>query len=263
MTGEYKPKHKLEFGPHNMDLSSPKSVPSKAFVKINCPACDTEVSAANLSLPDKLGKCQACNAVFPIAKAIAALQQPTKPVVQKPVGIDKFEFQDELDFKIKKTYTGSIGLAGVIIFTFAVPLFLLLFYKGKVGMAWPIISAALFGVSILEVTKRQKDEIDITINNYNLDIRFRPNNFSTDQSFAISEIDQLYVKPYGDGKHFALYAIINELEGQKHVKLIGMLNSRAKAKYLEQEIENHLGIVDRHVPESESPPSPPQIVLGE
>ncbi|MEM6319626.1 MAG: hypothetical protein AAF960_18275 [Bacteroidota bacterium] len=245
-----------------MDLNPPKSTPQKAFIKINCPACDTEVSAANLSLPDKLGKCQACNAVFPIADAVAALQQSPKSIVQKPVGIDKFEFQDELDFKIKKPYTGSIGLAGIIIFTFAVPLFLILFYKGKIGMMWPIVSAALFGLSILEVTKRQKDEIDITINSYNLDIRFRPNNFSKDKSFAVNEIDQLYVKPYGDGKHFSLYAIINKLEGQKHVKLIGMLNERAKAKYLEQEIENHLGIIDRHVPESEIPPPPLQIVIG-
>ena len=41
--------------------------------------------------------------------------------------------------------------------------------------------------------------------------------------------------------------ILNGIEGQKHVPLIPVLGSLSKARYLEQEIEKHLGIIDREV----------------
>ena len=45
--------------------------------------------------------------------------------------------------------------------------------------------------------------------------------------------------------------IVNDLKGQKHVELIKSVNSRTKAKYIEQEIEKQLGITDRRVPDEE------------
>ena len=41
--------------------------------------------------------------------------------------------------------------------------------------------------------------------------------------------------------------IVNGLEGQRHIRLIPSLNSLSKARYLEQEIEKYLGIIDREV----------------
>ena len=43
--------------------------------------------------------------------------------------------------------------------------------------------------------------------------------------------------------------IVNSLEGQKHVDLIHHAGTLSKAKFIEQEIERHLGIIDRKVPE--------------
>lgn len=41
--------------------------------------------------------------------------------------------------------------------------------------------------------------------------------------------------------------IINGADGQKHIVLISKVLSLSKAKHLEQEIEKHLGIIDREV----------------
>jgi len=46
-----------------------------------------------------------------------------------------------------------------------------------------------------------------------------------------------------------IYVIVNGSNGQKHQKLLSV-NTLTKAKYLEQEIENYLGIKDRKVLES-------------
>ena len=60
--------------------------------------------------------------------------------------------------------------------------------------------------------------------------------------------DRLYLKPSADGIGISIHMIINGLDGQKHVKLI-TINTISKAKYLEQEIEKYLNIIDREVPE--------------
>ena len=46
--------------------------------------------------------------------------------------------------------------------------------------------------------------------------------------------------------------IVNEPTGQKHIELISNVDSRSKAKYIEQEIEKYLGIKDRRVPDENS-----------
>ena len=43
--------------------------------------------------------------------------------------------------------------------------------------------------------------------------------------------------------------IVNGFDGQKHVKLTQTMARLPKAQYLEQEIERHLGIVDKKVSE--------------
>jgi len=52
-------------------------------------------------------------------------------------------------------------------------------------------------------------------------------------------------------KGVAIFMIVNDVNGQKHVELIKSVNSRTKAKYIEQEIEKHLGIKDRRVLDEE------------
>ena len=64
------------------------------------------------------------------------------------------------------------------------------------------------------------------------------------------KIDQLYLKPSQEMPgHYNIHMVINGMEGQKHERLM-KVSSLSKAKYLEQEIENYLGIENRAVPES-------------
>ena len=47
----------------------------------------------------------------------------------------------------------------------------------------------------------------------------------------------------------SVYMIVNSAMGQKHVKLISSVDSLSKARFIEQEIERHLSIPDRRIPE--------------
>ena len=95
-----------------------------------------------------------------------------------------------------------------------------------------------------------KNKTYIDINDKFLNIKSRPKNFKKDRSYAVGDIDQLYIKPDSDGMgYFTVHMITNNIEGQKHEKLL-TVNTLSKAKYLEQEIERYLNIEDRKVPEA-------------
>jgi hypothetical protein len=63
----------------------------------------------------------------------------------------------------------------------------------------------------------------------------------------VNDIDQVYIKK--ENERHSIYMIVDNPTGQKHIRLITGLESVSKARYLEQEIERHIGIVDRPVPE--------------
>ena len=80
-----------------------------------------------------------------------------------------------------------------------------------------------------------------------MNISWRPKKFIKDQQFNIKDIDQIYTRSVSGLS--SIFMIVNGIDGQKHIKLIQGLDSLSKARFLEQEIERHLGIVDRNIPE--------------
>ena len=104
----------------------------------------------------------------------------------------------------------------------------------------------------------KKSKTYITVDDKYLSIIKRPYRlpFTKDEYYLIDEFDQIYTRkrpnPNGGGKSiFEIHAVLNTPKGQKHIKLSPILESKSKAQYIEQEIEQHLGITDRPVPEED------------
>ena len=223
----------------------------KAFNIICCPNCDTEIPAADLNIGEKIGKCGSCQAIFSIEKEIQNLRSTTEKIKQeilRPEGIELFHFRDELEI----TFEQSMGLLEWILF-----IFVLIFGMAGVGASVesstiiPFILLTVFPmlISIVYYFRRKaKHRIILSIDDSYLNIIWRPRKFHIDQNHYIKDIKQLYVKHRSDLGTWQLKMIIDEGNGQKHVKLASV-NSASKAKYLEQEIESHLDIQDVVVPE--------------
>lgn len=228
-----------------------KEVPTDStdlFQKINCPSCHNEVSATDININDKIAKCQSCNVVFPFHQSISNfinLRKPKQEVI-KPEGIDIFYFNDEMDITLQQPY-GIIEIVSIILLPIFIFLTTVLFLKGKIDMYYPAFTWLLGFLSIANLINSSKHKIHIGIDSRHLFIERRPKKFIKDKVYAINEIDQIYTKKL-NGLN-AVYMIVNGVDGQKHVKLIEQLDSLSKARYLEQEIEKHLGIVDREIPE--------------
>jgi len=224
----------------------------KVFKKICCPSCTDEVPADNININDKIAKCNHCDVVFPFHQDITDFQDTTKirQEVIRPEGIDVFHFQDELEISVRQPGTAFVlDYLGVTLFPlFAFLMTMIFFDGGKVALAVPLILWALTGLSSIRLFNRSKYKIHLTIDQQDLHVYWRPKNFHKDKSYAVADIDQVYIKSI-DGHNFGVFMIVNGIDGQKHVTLVQYAGSRSKAQYLEQEIESHLGITDRRVPE--------------
>lgn len=240
---EYKQPHK-EF----LDLSDIDSGKS-LFSKVCCPSCEKDITADHLNIQDKIGKCIDCNVVFPFDDQLKGFNhgsQKLKQEILRPEGIELFSYKDELEL----SFRASASVMDIFVFIFGfMHVFPLLGVGLEKGLAVPIIMAAALSLFLLlYLIMRWTQKKYVTINERHVIIESKPKFLSRFKSFDTRDINQIYVYKNPNGSYWELKMILDEGKGQKHIKLT-TLNSASKAKFLEQEIERHLGIQDVEVPE--------------
>jgi len=176
------------------------------------------------------------------------VKQQLKQELIRPEGIDITHFRNELDIAIQQ----SGGWGWMLFFFVFLALFItLITFNGATNM--PILVPALTWLAtlypLINLINHSEHKIYVNIDDHYISIKWRPKHFMKDKSFAVQDVDQVYVKKVPDMEYYEIYMIVNSFKGQKHVKLIQYLRNLSKAKYLEQEIERHLGITDRVVRE--------------
>jgi len=235
-------KYKLELKHTRLEL------PSSEAVKISCNSCGNHIPAENININDKIGKCNSCNTIFSFQNEIASLLKPSKAKqeVNRPEGIDIFYFQDDLDIAIQQPYT-AFEIIGLCVMPLIVFIFGALYMEGKINMVMPIISGLVSLFLLGGFIGRSKDKVHLNVGEKFLSVKWRPRKFHKDKFYPIQDIDQVYIN--NATGYYTIFIILNGENGQKHVPLITGIPSVSKARYLEQEIEYHLGIADREVPE--------------
>ncbi len=219
------------------------------FKKICCPSCEADVPADNININDKIAKCGSCHIVFPFHNEVANLVDSRKPKqeVIRPEGIDMFYYKDELDITIQQPLLVTEGMLAGFMPVFAAMFIAIYFLKGTIPLALPLVTSLITIASWINLYARRNHKVHITMDDRHLSIIRRPKKLIKDQHYRINDIDQIYVK--GPAGMTSVYMIVNSVQGQKHVKLISSVDSLSKARFMEQEIERHLRIPDRRIPE--------------
>lgn len=239
--------HKVKLPELTIDLP-------KDYIEVSCPSCNSPTAAADMNIHDKVAKCTQCNVLFPIQNEINSLRQHSginnnsieKTLVHRPVGIDIFRYKGELDF----TFIEAPNLVSILI---ALTLFLfggytsIISFMDGTSLLVPIGLLILSIINFLFISIRTKTSLNIDQEKFT--IKKYPKNWSKDIVYSVQEIDQLYIKKEADTNYHSVYLLINSVKGQRHIRLASF-DTRSKARYLEQEIENHLGIIDRPIPEA-------------
>lgn len=235
---KYKERHKLE------ELLS-ADIKQKPFARLSCPGCQEKVVVEDLDLATMIGKCRACDAVFPIDSEINSLKQASelKRPLAKPANVDVFYFQDEMEISIAQ----PAGLLDYLLLSlvFVVIFITMIYLKGNVSTAFLVGSWIANLFPLYYFFRRFLATLHIKMDRNNLSVICRPKNGNKDKSWPIEQIDQIYIKDTETGR--SIMMILNSPEGERHVKLISNVSNLSKAHYLEQEIEKYLDISNRHV----------------
>ncbi len=248
---EYKYKEKLE-------LKNPNSFPQ--VQKVDCPSCSETIPGAHLNIQTNIAKCNSCDIIFSISEQVENLshQNDISQDILRPEGVELTHFQDDLDISVAQPWNLiEVILASIFPFLLLVgPPALIdkppdskFFLVGYLSFMLVSIIAYIAYFFI-----RKKHKVYIHIDDSDLHIEHRPKKFIKDKKYAIEDIDQVYIKSIMTStgtKGVGIFMLVNDVKGQKKVELINSVNSRTKAKYIEQEIERHLGIKDRRVPDEE------------
>lgn len=245
MFGEekYKSKEKLE-------LKEIKKEFPKFFKEICCPSCSNTVPVENLNINDKIAKCKECNAIFSFEEEISSSNKEGKIKQEflRPEGIELFYLNDELEITVQNQVKGldAIGI-GLTPFFAILSIGIYLYGETNTSPIFPIAFSLVGLYFIYRVLFHRNYKTYIHITNNSLSLKSPQNHSQKKKTFQADKIDQVYVKK--SKKRYSVYMIINEQKGQKHQKLL-TVDTIAKAKFLEQEIEDYLYIEDRKVPEA-------------
>ena len=237
-----------EIEKYKLELKELSLESDKKYKKIQCASCQEEIPADNININDKIAKCNNCNAVFSFHSIIAPLTKDTEKMRQevlRPEGIEIFHYKDDLDISIKQPFTVLEGVALPLIFFFTLLSTMIFFKEGK-AMWFAIASWIASTLMLANLFTRSKHKIHINITDRDFLIEWRPHKLTRSKSFDVQDISQLYINKYNG---YALNIIVDTPNGQKHHRLMSGLASLSKVQYMEQEIERHLGIKDRSVPE--------------
>ena len=235
MEHQYQKKEKIQLATEKPD-----------YLEVYCPNCYSALNAEAINIHDKIAKCISCNIVFAFELDQAKIidPRPFPEEILRPEGVDIFRYKGELDFTFSESYNDG---SAALVFILSLFTLFLTFAHFNSGLAiWVPILAFLFtGIAIQRAVIRSK--IILSIDQQNLSLKKRPKKMQQDQVYPIHKIDQIYIQKMDGTDYYDLYMIINTLKEKKHIQLVRGLETHSKAKYLEQEIENHLGIEDRLV----------------
>ena len=238
-------------------------------MQLICKKCGKQVLAEDMNLEMALAKCRSCNSVFSILDAlqdepdagVAAAKRERLPV-PLPKGYKIDEFGRELTITYRWFTAAAFFLLLFCIFWDG---FLIVWYvigfnglmNGKMGgmgivmLLFPILHVAV-GIGLTyAVVCMFVNRTEIKVTGGDLSIWHGPVPCPGNCKLPTSDIKQLFVTENEHrGKNGCRYSYdVNAMkQNDTKQKLIGNLQDIQQALFLEQKLEQHLGIVPQQVP---------------
>lgn len=221
---------------------------------IYCRNCGVQVAEENIDKAQRLVKCGSCNSIFSIQGLFP--EQPMsrpKPEIPLPEGIKVVH--DEEGFKIIRDWTkvygillgafagfwGFAAVRGIQSISVLTP--------GNIFTIVLTLLPALIAGYCAAAFFRNKTTITVGHTNIKLTQAPLPMPYPGNKSFKLCSIKQLYIRErisYSSKSRTKNYFYDLHLidGGNRHLKILSSLRSKEQALYIEQEIEQYLGIQD-------------------
>lgn len=256
-------------------------------MKVHCRSCDAAIPADDVNIDNLLAKCRECDTVFDISQQVRQEEAPTalhsgelgrqrrRPRVPLPAGIKmtrtgpgiaadhrvdpyrRAQGPATRSLQITRRWFASKYI-GLLFFCIAWDSFLLFWYAmaGATGswlmIVFPVAHVAV-GVGLTYSTiAGLLNRTRIKVTDQQLSIRHGPIPWRGNHDLTVRELEQLYVQRTSasggtGGTATEAYNLCAVLRGGRKLVLLKNLNQADQGLFMEQEIEELLGIVDVEV----------------
>ncbi|MGD8451320.1 MAG: hypothetical protein PVJ57_05825 [Phycisphaerae bacterium] len=230
---------------------------------VHCPHCGAQIPADDLNVDSAIARCRTCNAVFsfadaldrerggPVTRSAASDEVP----VPQPRGLHVEDWDGNL--RITRRWF-SPAFIFLVFFCAFWDEFLVFWYSIAFGgdapwimAVFPILHVAV-GIGLTYFTLCGfVNRTVITVDAGQLAIRHGPLPWPGNRVVPTGDLEQLYcrerLRHSNRGRTSVQYELHAATVGGGRIKLLGMLDDPEHALFLEQRIEQYLGITDRPV----------------
>ncbi len=228
-------------------------------MQLYCQSCEKMILAEDVNIELAIAKCRACNAVFNFSETIAAKRR-RKPEAKPPKRLEIVDTGSELAIRWK-WFTHTVWF--LLLFCIFWDGFLVMWYGIGLAQLWakggdfgaivmllfPVIHVAI-GVGLTYfVISTFVNRTSIVVALGQLELRHGPLPWPGSRVLQVIDIEQFYcVENRGSRKSrqssFELHVL---MKNEEKIKLLTALEYEEFALFLEQKLEDHLGIVDELV----------------
>jgi hypothetical protein len=226
-------------------------------MKLDCPKCAAEISAENMNLDRMVAKCGRCHSVFSFADHFGYVGSKTKLAAPQPDKVKMENWGGGLTLQWRWFNWMILLLTAFAIFWNGMMFSFVggsLFSggEGDFFMPFPFLCFPHFwvGLALLYyVLTGYINKTTVTVDHNQLTVRHGPLPWWGNKQLNTAEIVQLYAKQNfgrsyrsnGWSGNFEVHAVMKQ---GKHQKLLSGLDSSEHVLFVEQVIEDYLGIVD-------------------
>jgi len=211
-------------------------------MQLVCPTCGSAIAATDINIQQAVAKCARCSEVFSFSTNAGEVA-PTQAV--KTIGDPLLE----APWCITVTQSGAdlvitrLWLEWYIIIWAVTPLFWFSILPGNLYVLPDIILAYILLARLVNRTT-------ITVNDQSIEVRHGPLPWLGNKSIPSRDINQLYCGHHQNNSFSNSYSGFDVqvcLTNGERIILLSRLRRYSHARFIEQQIENRLGIVDRPV----------------
>jgi len=230
-------------------------------MRIVCPECDRDIPASDVSIATGVAKCTGCDAVFGFLDQVSgstgsAAPRKARDVAPQPKSFEVVETGGELGIRFHWRNPYVYPLIAFCLFWdgFLVVWYVIAFATNGpwIMKVFPILHVAVGASLTYFVVASLINRTTLLFGLGQFQVKHGPLPWPGNRIGSADEIDQLYVTTYTQGRNRSsqfVYAVMVRMKDGEKFKLVSGFDDLDKAIYLEQTIEEFLGIIDRRMPE--------------
>ncbi len=223
-------------------------------MKVVCEQCKKEIRTENIDLDKGIAKCTSCNKLFDCRDQVQATIDYRRDTIKLPRSIKLTREKNRLVIEFRWLAIQTLYLAPFCLCWDAsfflwyrigfissenVPslLYLLFHIVSGIALTYYVIAGIL-------------NRTIISVSGGAMQITDTPLTFFRNASISLEELDQLYARQKvhrGKKLSWSSYEVHAILKPEKNIRLVAGLNTSEQALYIEQVVEDYLGIRDRPV----------------